>query len=796
MTLLTRFRASILDRYIVREILPPTGLGFALFTFVLLLNQVTLLLGMLISRGADLSTVLRVFLFLLPSIFALTIPMAFLLGILLAFGRLASDSEIVALRASGISPASLLRPVVLLALLTGGLTLYDMAVALPEANQAHRQIVFTLLVNRFRTAVKPRVFTDDLLPGKMTLYISDIPTDSGLWHDVFIYDAIDPQKPRVILARSGRLVIDEARKSIEMHLENGTIHSIEREKPDEYDLRRFSIADLPLPFEQFFPQLTLTKGDREMTLGELSAKIAELRAQGKWEPRYAVQWHKNFAIPAACLVFGLLGLGLSLGSKKEARSAAFGLSIAVIFIYYVLIRLGEQAGDTGLVPPFVSMWGANIVLGVVAIGLLVLNHREAAFDPLDPSHYTAWIPRIRRGAKALAVSSPRRPARPVVVVKFPRVSIRFPSILDRYIARAYVSHFFLVLTAFWSFFMLGEFLDLFDDVQNNHVRGRVLVHYFGFHSPFILHLIAPFAVLVATLTTFGILSRRNEITAMKAGGISVYRTTVAVIALGFTCSGAMLALGEFLLPYTNRVAMQDWNTIKGRPPQSTSLTEHRWIMGRDNRIYNYDYMRDGSRNVVSAAGGSPHQDFVLYGLSVYDVDSKQWELRERLSVATATWNGSGYDLERGWRRGFRGKGKLDTIDSARTNALEEPRYFKQEERESDTLGFIDLRQHIRSLRAKGLDVIKLRVKLHQKLAFPLIGVVMTLIGIPFAFVVGRRGALYGIAVSIVLAMVLWAAIAIFEALGNNGLLPPLLAAWAPNVLFAAGGLYLMLTLET
>jgi LPS export ABC transporter permease LptG len=381
-------------------------------------------------------------------------------------------------------------------------------------------------------------------------------------------------------------------------------------------------------------------------------------------------------------------------------------------------------------------------------------------------------------------------------VKFPRISIRFPGILDRYIARAYVGHFLLVLVAFWSFFMLGEFLDLFDDVQNNHVRGRIVVHYFTFHTPFIVHLIAPFAVLVATLTTFGILSRRNEITAMKAGGISVYRATVAVVLLGLACSGAMLSLGEFLLPYTNRVAGQDWNVIKGRPPQSTSLSEHRWIMGTDNRIYNYEYMVDGARSLAGTVPVGGHQDFALYGLSVFAVNAKLWDLQERLYVARAAWNGRSYDLERGWRRPFAERGKWEAIDAARSQDIEPPSYFKREERESDTLGFVDLRHHIRSLRAKGLDVIKLRVKLHQKLAFPLIGVVMTLIGIPFAFVVGRRGALYGIAVSIVMAMVLWACLAIFEALGNNALLPPLLAAWAPNLLFAAGGIYLMLTLET
>jgi lipopolysaccharide export LptBFGC system permease protein LptF len=108
----------------------------------------------------------------------------------------------------------------------------------------------------------------------------------------------------------------------------------------------------------------------------------------------------------------------------------------------------------------------------------------------------------------------------------------------------------------------------------------------------------------------------------------------------------------------------------------------------------------------------------------------------------------------------------------------------------------ELRAHVASLEARGLDVTKLRVQLEKKLAFPTVGLVMTLIGVPFAFVVGRKGALYGIGLSIVIAIVYWGCLGIFEALGSNALLPSLLAAWAPNLLFGAAGLYLMLRLET
>jgi LPS export ABC transporter permease LptG len=337
-------------------------------------------------------------------------------------------------------------------------------------------------------------------------------------------------------------------------------------------------------------------------------------------------------------------------------------------------------------------------------------------------------------------------------------------------------------------FVLGEFIELFDDIQQNKVRGKVVFHYYAFHGPAIVHLIAPVAVLVATLTTFGLLSRRNEITAMKAGGVSLYRATLPVVVFGIVVSLTLFSLGEFLLPQTNLVADQDFNTIKGRPPKSSSYLDRRWMLGSDGRLYNYDY----------ALPGPGPQGITLFGLTVYDVDPRRWDLRDRLFAARAEWreDQGTYDLQRGWRRSFGDHAAFRTFSEVRSRELEPPSYFRQEERAPGTFRFDQLREHIARIEALGLDAVKLRVQLHKKLAFPLVGVVMTLIGIPFSFTVGKRGALYGIGVSIVIGILYWACLGICEALGNNALLPPLLAAWAPNLLFGAAGLYLMLTLET
>lgn len=797
MKALAALRPTILDRYVVREMVPPTALGLLLFTFILLLDTISNLMRILVSRGADLGTVLRAFLYLLPSILSVTIPMAFLLGVLLAFGRLASDSEIVALRASGVSPARLLRPVTALAFVSGLVTFYVVGIALPAANQAYRELIFKLVISKARTQMAPRVFNDDLVPS-MVFYISDIDSLSGEWKDVFIHDARTQGKPRLILARTGRLHVDEERKTVGLDLTDATVYSFNQIDPADFHLERMAAGYQPLPYETFFPNVALSKGDREMTLGELEDMVRTLKEHGKGRTdwgRYAVEFHKKFAIPTACLVFGLLGLGLSLGSKKEARSAAFGLSILVIFVYYVLIRLGEQAGDTGMLSPFLAMWGANILLAIVAVVLLVLNHREAAFDPLDPSHYGALIPKIRRRTGAMPLPGPHhdrrgvRPGpRPVVVVRIPRMRLPLPGIIDRYVARAWVGHFFLVLAAFWSLFVLVNFMDLFDDIQVNKIKGVIVFRYYAFFSPGIIHLLTPVGVLVAVLITYGVMSRRNEITALKAGGISVYRASGPVVLIGALVCLGMFGVSEYILPTMSREATRYLNIIKGRPAQSSSVESHRWVLGSDGRLYNYDYI---------GPEGARHRDKItLYGLAIYDVNPGTWQLRDILYVASASWNGIGYDIERGWRRAFGDRASFHELSRARTREIEPPSYFGQEERAADTLRFQELRTHIASLEALGVDVVPLRVQLHHKLAYPFVCVVMTLLGIPFSFVVARRGALYGIGASIIIAIVYWACLTVFETLGNTARLPPSLAAWAPNIIFGALALYLVLNLET
>ena len=339
--------------------------------------------------------------------------------------------------------------------------------------------------------MQPRVFNDDLIPG-IVIYVSDIDPQDGR-----VAQRVHGRQPGAARSRrwwwraGGRLRhrprAEEGRDRARRRAPTYTFSAV--------DARRLRPAGLPAA--QLAAALrAVLPGDpagqgrpRDDARPSSSGRSPSCASQGKgpteWY-RYDVEYHKKFAIAGACIVFGLLGLGLSLGSKKEARSAAFGLSMAVIFVYYVLIRLGEQAGDTGMLRPWLAMWGANIVLGLIAVLLLALNQREAAFDPLDPRTTRRCCP-ASGGAGRLAVAPARArrarrgPAGPggprkVVVLRIPRwvaAAARPARPLHRALLPGQVRRWWSI--AFWALFVLVSFMDLFDDVQQNKVKG-IVVH--------------------------------------------------------------------------------------------------------------------------------------------------------------------------------------------------------------------------------------------------------------------------------------------------------------------------------
>jgi lipopolysaccharide export LptBFGC system permease protein LptF len=264
-----------------------------------------------------------------------------------------------------------------------------------------------------------------------------------------------------------------------------------------------------------------------------------------------------------------------------------------------------------------------------------------------------------------------------------------------------------------------------------------------------------------------------------------------MLVFGAVLTGIVFLIQEEVMPASNYQAEELRNRMRGGTARTFDVLNRRWIVGRQGQIYHYVYYDPRRRE--------------LNQLSIYEFDVQSWRLSRRTHVARAVWDPASSEKQPrwsatdGWVREFRAGGadvgEYSTFQT-KTLALEAPDYFGTEQPDSERMNYVQLKKYIGYLRAGGFDVTKPEVALQQKLAFPFIPLIMTLIAIPFAVTTGRRGALYGIGIGIVLAMVYWISSQVFAAIGSGGLVVPLLAAWAPNILFAGSAAYLLLTVRT
>jgi LPS export ABC transporter permease LptG len=330
------------------------------------------------------------------------------------------------------------------------------------------------------------------------------------------------------------------------------------------------------------------------------------------------------------------------------------------------------------------------------------------------------------------------------------------------------------------------------------VSTAIVVRYFFYQTPQFVYYIIPMAVLVAALVTIGLMTKNSELIVIRACGVSLYRVAVPLMLFAMLASAALLFLEERVLVSSNPEAERLNRVIRGLPPQTLGLEDRRWLVGTDGTIYHYDLF-------------DPHS-YRFVRLTVYHVDPERWALASltyaddvRLVRRVGPGGSSiGWKAYRGWTREFtvarRKGGSAAPVNYAPFSetdiSLEPARYFKTEQPQGERMTYAQLKQYIARRRLSGFNTTAQMVDLQRKIAFPLVTIVMTLIAVPFAVTTGRRGALYGVGVGIVLALVYWMALSVFGALGSGGLITPTLAAWAPNILFGAAAAYLVLTVRT
>ena len=770
----------LIDRYVIREVLLPSAIGLLVFTFMLIIPHIIEYAELFIAKGVSGLVVLQVMTTLVPQALGVTIPMSLLLGLLVAFGRLSADREFVALQACGVSLGQLLRPVAIVALAGWAATSYVMIVSIPSANQTFREITYNIVATRAEGEVRPRTFFDSF--PDLVLYVRDVPAAGG-WHDVFMADTRPGQTPAIYLARNGRVLLDREARTVEMELQEAWRHTAN--PSGGYEVVYFDRLLLRVDPETVFPRSGPIKGDAEMTVTELRARAAEIEGAGGSSHNQWMYIHMKFSIPFACLVFGLIGLALGATSRRDGKLASFVIGIGVIFVYYVLLWLGQALAKGHMVPPGLAVWLPNIALG--ALGALLFVRRARAVDrPIR----IPMPPLLRRFARAPAAGLGRA-SRAAGALRIPHLRLPGPGLLDRYVGASYARIVMLSGVGLAGIFYIATFLDLSDELFKGQTTLGILATYFWFATPQYVYWVLPLSVLLGTLVTIGLLTKNSELVVMKACGISLYRVALPMVAGALVAGGVLFVLEESLLGPANRRAEAIRHVIRGGSPDTFDVLHRRWVVGTSGEIYHYDFFDPRTRQ--------------LSGLSIYEMGDDMGRLERRTFAERAVYVGTepgqdpdAWQAERGWVREFGEQGETTAFtpfDEA-PSAIEPAAYFSTQQPDERFMSYTQLRDYIVRLRGSGFDVSAQQVALERKIAFPFVTLVMTLIAVPFAVSTGRRGAMYGIGIGIVLALTYWVTISVFAAFGTGGLIAPALAAWAPNLLFAAGAGYLLLKVRT
>ena len=777
---------TTLDRYVIREILPPMLLALLIFTFLLTLPPFMDHAENLLAKGVGGATIARIIWTLVPQSLGLTIPMALLVGILIGLGRLSSDRESVALLACGVSPYRLLRPIGAVSAAAAAVTLYVMVVAIPEANRTFLAITFDIISKKVETDVRPRVFFEDF-PG-WVLYAGDEPAagEAG-WRRLLVADTSRADATDVYFAERGRLVIDRAKRTVDLVLENGTRHTTG--KAGETDTLRFERELLVgLNPEAVFPQVSIQRGPNEKSIPELRAEAARKVSQGISPHPEIIALQQKFSFPVACLVFGVIGLAVGLSVAREGKLAGFVVGVAVVFAYYVVMLLSESLTKGHYLNPHLSRWVPNILLG--AFGVVALWWRARVTSARLPFALPVRFTRAARtpgsqgaeaGAAAAAVPQPR-PRGVVLVVRIPRIAAPAIRLLDGYISRAYLRVAATAFVALLGLFYISTFLDKSDKIFKGQTTASTVGALLFYLTPQFVYFVIPIAALLSVLVTFGALSRTSELTVMKACGISLYRAALPVIVLSLVFSGAIFGLEQRILALANRRAEILDSQIRGRPPRIFDAMHRRWVVSRDGDIYHFRLF-------------DPQRD-ELSGLTIYTPRPDRWALATITHADRAQYR-NGWHAAAGWVQDFStAQPTWAPFKDRRLPDLELPSYFESEQPRPEMMTVGQLRRYVKELSASGLNITTQSVELQRKIAFPFVTLVMTLLAVPFGVSMGRRGTLYGIGIGIVLALSYWVLSSLFVALGKGGLLQPVLAGWAPNIIVLGTACYLFLTVKT
>ncbi len=797
-----------LDRMIAREVRGPFLLGLGGFTTVLLLNVLFLLVRQTIEKRVPAGLLFGFVLSELPRLLLYTFPMAALLAVLVGIGRMASQHEIVALRATGASPWRIARPVLLLALAVALVGLVLGHFLLPLGKRHERRLVREIVRARDLSREITPGLIYDRLPGAPVLYARGAAESPGgrVFRGVLLsQEAPGGDLAGLVLARRGQVWFDRDTGRISLLLEDGERHVWQPLHPETWDRIRYRQMTLTFPPDPAIRALSRDRGrDHQVAVGlELLALARELRAEIATEPREGrrihletrlrktmLEWHRRTALPLAVIALAFAAFPLAATTQRGGRFVGMTQALMIIFVFWVLLSMGWGLSEQGKWPVWLGPWLPDLVAAAWGLYLWVsLARRDATGSGVLAGIVRSVIARFRHREVAPAARGrvSRRPSRR----REPGAAWIPLTRLDSYLSAGYARMLLAVLFVLLVLALAVEFNGALEEVDPSlpGLPWRDLLSYVLLSIPGQLKFLLPIATLLGGTVFLAGLARAGEVTAFKACGISPLRIATPLLLLTVGLGAAYGTIQETMVPGLERESRRALDRIRGRTSAEDLATGRRWILGESNHLWGY-------------LDWDP-REHALLDATVLVVDFEEARLVERVEAARAVRTDAGHwRFLHGWRRTFLPDGTVrwEPFDELELPFREEAELFGATRSRllfgkhlADQLSFRDLRRHLKRISQAGYDPSALAVGLHEKLVTPVLPVLFLLVGIPLVISGwARRGTLYGFGISLLLVFGFWSTWAVTTSLGREGVLDPAVAAWGPPLAVGLVGLVLLL----
>jgi LPS export ABC transporter permease LptG len=760
---------KLILKYLVFETMPYVLLAAVLLTAILFTQQAGRFAELAAYADLPLNLGAEIAAALLPSVLVLTLPVAVLAGVVIAFSRMGSDSEIVAIHAAGVGSWTLLWPALLIGAVASAGAAYLHMKEAPEAARDLRRVAIEGALKKLESPVEPRTFNTEL-PGYV-IYVRDGDKAQGTWGRVFIYAQQSDGSTRIVTARQGR--IDSSADKSELVLSDAVALKLPRPESNE---RSYVVEHL----EQL--RLAVNTG-RAALLERLSVKEIQSEEMG-WkditqqthsdsinERREGERTlHRRLALSVSPLLFAFFGGLIGLRVRRGGRGAGVLLTLCVVVVYYLISLLGESMARSDTLSPIVGEWLGSAAILFLSFALLAFNQFPAATLK-------------NRVLLALRRNTVRRsPIHREHTVGAGRSG--FPSLLDTSLFRTLTVSFVLAFVSLVFIFLIFTLFELWRFIGTNHVPAGVVGRYLLYLLPLVAVELFPATMLITVLITYALLARRSEAVAWWSSGQSVYRLMLPGLLFAIAAAAGAWLVQEHLMPSANVKQEALRARIRGGQPRAMTGTGRQWLASVENkRLYSYEF---------------DEQQGVLHEPSVYELDDEGVHLSRVTTGKLGVWTNNTQllikEAETVSLQGMLVERQL--ARDTQLDAVEPAAVFRPTIDKPSQLSVTALAGYLRAAKQRGSNVSALALALQRRYVNPFSVIVMAFIGMPLALAFGRRGAIVALVVAVAVSIAYWSMGGGFQQLGNHGLLPPEVAAWSPPVIFAAAGTYFLSRIRT